>query len=119
MEPWIVLVCLALEAAVGYPPALHARIPHPVVWIGEAVDGLEARWNVARYSFAQRRALGIAAVTLVTVAAIGVGALLQQLQRWGAPGGLLVAAIGSVGLAQHSLFVHVNDVLRSLRAGDL
>jgi adenosylcobinamide-phosphate synthase len=110
---WVVLASLALEAAVGYPAALHARIPHPVVWAGGAISALERWWNKPRYSFALRRLLGGVAVVLVTGAAVGVG--------WAAHlGGMLVIALaGTVGLAQRSLFDHVKDVLVSLRAGDL
>jgi len=155
-EPWIVLASLAVEAVVGYPAALHARIPHPVVWVGNAIGALERMWNRPRYSFGVRRGLGVLAVVLVVGAAVGLGVVIQ----WGveaaagvvavggvggaalagggggavgagvaaAAGGALaaqvvamavVAIVGTVGLAQRSLFEHVNSVLVSLRAGDL
>src|SRR5438309_8233577 len=61
-EAWIVLAALALEAAVGYPAALHARVPHPVVWAGNAINALERWWNQPQYSFAARRMLGAVAL---------------------------------------------------------
>jgi adenosylcobinamide-phosphate synthase len=219
VEPWVVLSALALEAAVGYPPALHTRIPHPVVWAGTTIGALERWWNRPGYSFGRRRLLGFVAVVLVTGAAILVGLGVQRIvarvaesivwnvgagagaasadpasavghaavgTAFGAAGAVgtaigavdaagavgtavgavdaagsvgaavgsmeaagavgiavgaagsapaagssgmalvmhlaamaVIALVGTVGLAQRSLFEHVNNVLASLRAGDL
>jgi adenosylcobinamide-phosphate synthase len=129
-EAWIVLASLGIEAAVGYPSALHARVPHPVVWAGNAISALERRWNRQRYAFAVRRLLGCVAVVLVTGVAVLAGLGLQWLVGVvvgavaGTPwahlaGSLVIAVVGTTGLAQRSLFDHVNNVLTSLRAGDL
>ena len=138
VEPWLVLASLALEAAVGYPAALHARIPHPVVWAGNAISALERQWNKPGYSFGRRRVLGFVAVVLVAGAAVvvgwgvqwGVGRLVELVVA-GAGGTsgtvwvvdlaatAIIALVGTVGLAQRSLFEHVNSVLTSLHAGDL
>jgi adenosylcobinamide-phosphate synthase len=154
-EAWIVLASLALEAWVGYPAALHARIPHPVVWAGNAISAFERLWNEAEYSFAARRALGCVAIVVVTGAAVALGWGLQELVGFavdaaagsggsaasgaltatadGVPvaslGGAWVAAhlagmavvamLGTTGLAQRSLFDHVNNVLVALRDGNL
>ena len=69
---WIVLASLALEAAVGYPAALHARVPHPVVWAGNAIGALERWWNRPAYSFARRRLLGFVAVGLYYIVRKGI-----------------------------------------------
>jgi len=131
VEPWVVLASLALEAAVGYPAAVHVRIPHPVVWAGGAISALERWWNKPGYSFARRRVLGFVAVVVVTGAAIVAGVGVQwvvtrsaELIAWdaagsGAVGSVVIALVGTAGLAQRSLFEHVNKVLTSLRAGDL
>ncbi|MFL6605369.1 MAG: cobalamin biosynthesis protein [Steroidobacteraceae bacterium] len=155
IEPWVVLVCLALEAAVGYPAALHSRIPHPVVWAGNAISAFERRWNRPGYSFGRRRVLGFVAVMLVGGAAVLVGLGVQWVVNrsaeailssagggavgvgagaagtadiGGAPGlvwmvhlaaMVVIALVGTVGLAQRSLFEHVNNVLAALRAGAL
>ena len=39
------LAALLLEAAFGYPAALHRRVPHPVVWAGKLIAALDRRWN--------------------------------------------------------------------------
>jgi adenosylcobinamide-phosphate synthase len=118
----IVLTSLALEASAGYPAALHARIPHPVVWAGTAINALERWWNKPAYSFLVRRWLGLLAVLLVVTAAIALGFCVQWLVADLVPplvAMLIIALVGTVGLAQRSLFDHVRDVLVSLRAGDL
>ncbi len=122
-EAWIVLAALAVEAVVGYPAWLHASIPHPVVWAGNAISAFERWWNRPQYSFAERRVRGCLAVVLVVSAAFVVGALVQAAVAltiyalWG--GALFLSIVGTVGLAQRSLFQHVKNVLIALRGGDL
>ena len=117
----IVFTSLALEAAVGYPAALHARIPHPVVWAGGVINFLESHWNKPGYSFAARRSLGVVAVVVLLAIAIGAGWGVQWAAGRAAPALaiVLIALVGTTGLAQRSLFDHVRDVLTSLRSGDL
>ncbi len=120
MSALVVLVALALEAVVGYPAALHARVPHPVVWAGNAITALDRWFNKPQYSFVRRRMLGVAAVVLVSCAATGAGWGVEWVMgRAGLAGVLLMALVGTTGLAQRSLFEHVNNVLLALRAGDL
>jgi adenosylcobinamide-phosphate synthase len=121
MMAGVVLTALVVEAVVGYPAALHAWIPHPVVWAGNVISALERWWNRPSHSFALRRALGVIAVVLVVGAAWALGWVVE----WGAgrlvevAGGLVIALVGTTGLAQRSLFDHVNNVLVALRSGDL
>ena len=120
-ETWVALGSLVLEAVVGYPAGLHARIPHPVVWAGSAIDALERWWNQPRFSFATRRALGCVAVVLLVCAAVLAGRGVERAAALagGIPGGLIVALVGTIGLAQRSLFEHVRAVLLALRADNL
>src|SRR4051812_2860447 len=161
LHAWLLILTLVLEAMVGYPAWLHARIPHPVVWAGYAIGALDRRWNKPGYSFARRRLLGCLAVALVAGAGFGLGAGLEMgcvaMAATGSRGAvaaetgsittapamtdhpyeipgpaiddnvpwvsitalILMALVGSVGLAQRSLFVHVKNVLNALRSGDL
>lgn len=117
VDPWFVLVACAVEAAVGYPAGLHRRLPHPVVWIGGVISGLEQAWNAPHLSPEVRRGLGV--VTLVVIAALSaLAGWLPGLVSppWGA--GVLILA-GTLGLAHRSLFEHVRAVQRPLAAGDL
>jgi adenosylcobinamide-phosphate synthase len=113
-SPWIVLAAAGLEAAVGYPNALHRRVPHPVVWIGGLISALEAGLNHSGFSAMTRRLLGV--VTLLTIVAISAlaGWLVADL---GGPWAIVL--VGTLGLAQRSLFDHVSAVAKPLAAGDL
>ncbi len=113
-SPWLVLAAAALEAAVGYPNALHKRVPHPVVWIGTLISALEARLNRSDFNQAVRRALGI--VTLLII--VGVSGLAGWLvTAFGGPWAVVI--VGVAGLAQRSLYDHVRAVAKPLSAGDL
>jgi adenosylcobinamide-phosphate synthase len=127
---------LVVEAVVGYPAWLHALIPHPVVWAGNAINALEQSWNQPQYSAAKRRLLGWLTILIVAGAALLLGAAVEMGLVFGdlliENGRYVTAAIWSsrltwlalvliatTGLAQRSLFVHVRNVLKALRAGDL
>lgn len=107
---------LLIDAAVGYPYALTARIGHPVMWAGAGIAWLDRRLNRG----AARRAKGVAAVA-VLLAGVGLpawgmqAALLHGLPRPVALALLAVAA--SSLLAQRSLFQHVRAVQRGLARG--
>ena len=110
---------LAAEAALGYPAALHRRLPHPVVWLGGAISGLDRRWNRPTISAAGRRLLGLLTLVIVAGLAGGVGWGVQRLAAALPFGLMLFAAAASLGLAQRSLFTHVAAVREALMAGDL
>jgi adenosylcobinamide-phosphate synthase len=113
-SPWIVLGAALLDAAVGYPDALHRRIPHPVAWIGGLISALEAGLNRSTLSEVMRRLLGVATLLII----MGVsGAAGWLVARYGGP--WAVAIVGALGLAQRSLFDHVRAVAKPLSAGDL
>lgn len=98
----------------GYPRALHRWIPHPVVWAGGLIAMLEAGLNLPSFSEVTRRRLGVA--TLITL--VCASGLAGWLITWF--GGVwAVALVGTLGLAQRSLFDHVRAVARPLVAGDL
>jgi adenosylcobinamide-phosphate synthase len=118
-ENGVLLAALALEACVGYPQWLHARIAHPVVWMGRLIDLLERRWNDPARSDAARRCLGVIAVAIVAGSAATAGWAIQLGASYLTFGGPIVALVATAGLAQRSLYVHVNNVLRPLLLGDL
>lgn len=119
VEHWLLLMALVLEACVGYPQRLYARIAHPVVWMGTLIDALERRWNDASLSDANRRFLGIVTAILVTGSAAAIGWAVQSGTHRLPFGEWVVALVATAGLAQRSLYIHVNDVLRPLLLGDL
>jgi adenosylcobinamide-phosphate synthase len=118
-EPWLLAAALAMEACIGYPQALYARISHPVVWIGRVIEALERRWNNATRSDAARRALGIVTMTIVAGGAGAIGYAVQIGAARMPFGTFITALIATAGLAQRSLYVHVRDVLRPLTRNDV
>src|SRR6185312_15530720 len=76
-EIWLPAAALALEACLGYPQALYARIAHPVVWIGKLIEALERRWNAPARSDAARLTLGIVTMMIVAGTAAAVGYAIQ------------------------------------------
>ena len=118
-EIWLPAAALAVEACLGYPQALYARIAHPVVWIGKLIETLERRWNDPARSAAARQALGIVTMTIVVGTAGAVGYAIQSGARQLPFGMIVVVLIATMGLAQRSLYSHVRDVLQPLARGDL
>jgi adenosylcobinamide-phosphate synthase len=119
-EP-VALVALMLDAAIGWPAWLYARIGHPVGGFARVIGACEQLWNHARHGFEVRRALGVVTVVLL-VALIGGGGWIVQsllLEHLGAWGWLAVALLAWPALAQRSLFDHVRPVATALQAGEL
>lgn len=111
---------LLVEAAVGYPQALYARIGHPVTWIGALIGRLDRGLNRETASFAARRALGIAALAALLAVTAAAALLIEGLCRLAGPLALLpLALLASSLLAQRSLHVHVAAVAEGLERGGL
>ncbi len=114
-----VLVALVADALIGDPDALWRRLPHPVRWIGALIDGLDHAFNRDSDTFSRRKACGVLALALLLAvcggAALGLQALLSQLPfSW-----LATGLVGSVLLAQRSLYDHVARVQEAFAAGGL
>ena len=117
-DPFLLaLAALAADAALGDPPALYRKVPHPVAMMGRAIARLEARLNDARVSDARRVARGAAVVLAVSLASAGAGALLHALASATPAGAAVEAIAASVFIAYRSLHDHVQAVARGLRTG--
>jgi len=120
VDPVLLLtVALALDAAIGDPPALFRWLPHPVALLGKLIVALERGLNQPELSDGARRARGIVAMLVAVALAAGVGALLDHataVWRWG---WIVEVAAISVLLAQRSLYDHVAAVARALEVGGL
>jgi adenosylcobinamide-phosphate synthase len=113
------VLALGLEALLGYPEALHRRLPHPVVGVGTAISALETRWNRPDRSEAERRAAGVATVALTAGGCALAGLALERACGRSKLGWLAAALLATPGLASKSLFDHVEAVRAPLMAGDL
>ena len=112
-------VAMAVDALVGWPAPLFARIGHPVTWLGALITTLDARWNRTTDAPALRRAAGIAAALTVIGLAGGVGWILQAACPQGWAGTLLIGIAAWPLVALRSLHDHVAAVAGPLQAGDL
>lgn len=108
------LAAAGVEAAIGYPDALHRRIPHPVAWIGALIALLERMLNQPVFGELFRRMLGV--FTLLSLVAVSAAAG-WLITRYGGP--WAVIAVGWLGLAQRNLWDHVRVVAKPLASGDL
>ena len=120
VEP-VALAALVLDAAIGWPAALYARIGHPVGAFARLIDACEAQWNRKGRSDRARRAAGVATLTLLVAVAAATACALEAVSRvlLGSSGWIAIAVIAWPGLAQRSLDDHVRPVASALTKGDL
>jgi adenosylcobinamide-phosphate synthase len=113
------LVALAVDAVLGWPGALFARIGHPVTWIGSLIGVVDARWNGPSDPPARRSLAGAAAALIVIALAAAVGWLLQ----WAMPSDwravVLTGVLAWPLVASRSLYDHVAAVRDPLAAGNI
>jgi adenosylcobinamide-phosphate synthase len=83
------------------------------------ISRLELLWNKPRYTQRLRRLLGCVTVVLIAGLSIAAGLILEALAGRLPFGWLGVALVGTIGLAQRSLYQHVRDVLVALEARNL
>lgn len=115
----IMLIALALDAALGWPGWLFARVSHPVVWLGTLINALEAHLNPPDGTAFRRRIGGVVLLLLMLGLTGALATLLSQLLPSGWPGLLLAGVLGWPLIAARSLHDHVAAVAKPLRAGDL
>lgn len=111
----LLLLALAIEAGIGYPQRFYAAIGHPVTWIGKLITTLDQWFNRESDSFITREIMGLFVTTLIVVAALVLGAFIQQLcLSFGLLGLIPLALIASTLIAQRSLYEHVAGVAEAL-----
>ena len=116
----LLLLTLLLEACVGYPAGIYARIGHPVTWIGALIGRLDCALNLESEGFAERRAKGVVALLVVLTVVGGTSiALTTALAPLGLLALLPLAIMASTLLAQRSLHDHVARVAAGLETGGL
>ena len=110
----MMLVGLALDLALGWPGWLHARIGHPVTWLGAVISALERRWNTG----GRGRRLAAGGITvLVVVALAAVPALaVQGILPAGIAGTLIGGVLAWPFIALRSMHDHVAAVADRWRA---
>jgi adenosylcobinamide-phosphate synthase len=113
------LVAMAVDAVLGWPGALFARIGHPVTWLGGLIGALDARWNRPTDTPALRRMAGVAAALIAIALAASVGWLAQMAMPSDWRGVVLLGVLAWPFVALRSLHDHVAAVRDPLSAGDI
>ena len=112
-------VAMVLDALVGWPDRLLARIGHPVSWLGRLIAALDRRWNRDKDTPLVRRAAGIAAALLVIALAVECAWIIQRMAPAGLIGIVVIGILAWPLVAFRSLYDHVAAVRDPLRAGDV
>ena len=115
----VLVAALTLDALIGDPDWMWRRVPHPVVWFGRLVDVLDRRLNQDSQAPGVRRCAGVLALGLLVAASAGPALALEAGLLRLPGGGVLVALVASVLLAQRSLHQHVARVRDAFAAGGL
>jgi adenosylcobinamide-phosphate synthase len=113
------LVAIAVDALLGWPNALFARVGHPVTWLGDLIGALDARWNRSSDTPVMRRVAGGVAALVVIAFATGAGWAVQRVMPEGWSGIVLLGVLAWPFVALRSLYDHVGAVRDPLRAGDI
>jgi len=112
-------VAVALDALLGWPSGLFARIGHPVSWLGALIGALDRRCNRTADAPWQRSVAGVAAALVVIALAAGLGWAVQTTVAFGWSGTFLLGILAWPFVALRSLHDHVAAVARPLLAGDV
>jgi len=112
-------VAMAVDALIGWPDWLFARVGHPVTWLGRLISAIDTGWNRTSAPPAQRRAAGIAAATLVIALALSLAGAVQIALPAGWTRIVLVGILAWPLVALRSLHDHVAAVADPLASGDV
>src|SRR5258707_8865344 len=113
------VVAMLVDAVLGWPDGVFARIGHPVTWLGRVIGALDARWNRSEDSAWTRRAAGVAAALIVIASSSGLALAVQATMPPGWSRLILLGILAWPFVALRSLHDHVAAVARPLQAGDL
>ena len=110
----LLLAALALDVLLGDLAGVFARVPHPVVLIGRAVQWFDDRLNRERRGERDRLMRGVITVAVLVAGAAALGLALAIVLRSVRLGWAVEILLVAVLLAQRSLFDHVVAVRDAL-----
>ena len=113
------LVAMGIEAAFGWPDALHRRIGHPVTWAGRLITLADQQFNRDSDAEITRRLRGLGAALGIAGLGYGLADLVVGLLPDGGMGTVLTGILAWPLVASRSLNDHVARVARPLGQGDL
>ena len=106
----IMLCAMALDAFVGWPPALYDRIGHPVTWLGALIERFDKTLNRPEWHPATRKIMGVILVLFAAGGTFYLGLFLQSLLSGSLVGFALSVLIVWPLIAVNSMYTHVEDV---------
>lgn len=112
-------LAMLIDAAIGWPAWLYARIGHPVTWIGAAISWCDRRFNREGDPPARRARAGMLAALAVVLAASLPALIVALMLPDGVTGLVLTALLAWPLIATRSMHDHVTAVAAPLSAGDL
>ncbi|MFK4508706.1 adenosylcobinamide-phosphate synthase CbiB [Bradyrhizobium daqingense] len=113
------VVAMAVDALLGWPDPLFARLGHPVTWLGRLINAIDTAWNRASDPPWLRRTAGIAGTLVVIALAVVLGWVLQSVLASGWIEIVLVGILAWPLVALRSLHDHVAAVAKPLSVGDM
>lgn len=116
MDLWTFLPLLALAAdgLTGDPRGLYARLPHPVVFIGNAIGRADKRFNRPSLPRSAKLWSGALLVAALVVCGAATGVVLEALLKT-VPGGWIIAAVlASSLIAARGLHEFVQSIATAL-----
>jgi adenosylcobinamide-phosphate synthase len=113
------VVAMAVDALLGWPSWLFARIGHPVTWVGWLIGAIDATWNRASDRPLWRRAAGVAGAVVVIAFSVALGWIVQSALLSGWVQIVLIGILAWPLVALRSLHDHVAAVATPLLAGDI
>lgn len=117
---FVLILALCIDAIIGDPKWLWARLPHPIILFGKLIAYAEQIGNNQNFSNKTRRLNGFFAIFILVMIAIFFGFLLQSFCYifgvWGVGIEILIVACL---LAQKSLYDHVFDVYHAFKISGL
>ncbi len=118
MSALAMLIALALDAAIGWPDWIFARIGHPVTWLGRAISWADRRFNIETSEDTVRRRAGILVAVAIVAGVVAVALVLSACLPKGWMGIALTGVLAWPLVAARSLHDHVLAVANPLKAGD-
>jgi adenosylcobinamide-phosphate synthase len=112
-------VAMTVDALLGWPGALFARVGHPVTWLGGLINILDGRFNRSIDAPGIRRITGAAVALFVIGLSAGIGWAVQATLAFEWNRIILVGILAWPLVALRSLYDHVAAVVHPLQSGDI
>lgn len=116
----ILLLAAGIEAVVAYPDAVFRAIGHPVSWIGASIGWCDRVLNRPEWSFARRRAAGVATMLVLVTIMIAAGLVIEMVAAslsW--LGVVMLVPVVAMLIAGGNLDLHVRRVADAMTSEGL